>query len=227
MKNKDDQEQAYGTTWAGAGSNNLDTMETLFVNPGSNCMLSATGILNATTSLEAERRAAPTTRSTSSSSNEDLRRDAAGLGGLPLLCTRTPSRQDYIPDFRWSGAGGRTSRVGGNAGFFQTDRGPFTNVNTTYDALANLTKIWGSALRQVRRLLPEQLQAPEHLRELQQPDQLHRRRQQPVRHGLRATRTRPPASSTSTPRPRSTPCPSGATRTSSGTPRTTGRPARS
>ena len=35
-------------------------------------------------------------------------------------------------------------RVGGNAGQYQTDRGPFTNVNKTWDALANLTKIWGS-----------------------------------------------------------------------------------
>ena len=33
MNKKDDQEQAYGTTWAGAGSNNLDGMDTLFTTP--------------------------------------------------------------------------------------------------------------------------------------------------------------------------------------------------
>ena len=79
-----------------------------------------------------------------------------------------------------SSAAGRT----GNAGQYQTDRGPFTNENITHDVLANLTKVWGSHAVEVRLLLPEQLQAAEHLRELQQPDQLHRRREQPVRYGL-------------------------------------------
>ena len=35
-------------------------------------------------------------------------------------------------------------RVGSSAGIIQTDYGPFRNENTTYDALANLTKIRGS-----------------------------------------------------------------------------------
>ena len=51
MKNKEDILQAYGTTWAGNGSDQLP-MPVLFVHPGSNYMLSATGILNSTTSLE-------------------------------------------------------------------------------------------------------------------------------------------------------------------------------
>ena len=51
MNNKEDILQAYGTTWAGNGSDQLPT-PTLFVHPGSNYMLSATGILNSTTSLE-------------------------------------------------------------------------------------------------------------------------------------------------------------------------------
>ena len=45
MKTKEDILQAYGTTWAGNGSDQLPT-PTLFVHPGSNYMLSATGILN-------------------------------------------------------------------------------------------------------------------------------------------------------------------------------------
>ncbi len=51
MKNKEDILQAYGTTWAGNGSDHLP-MPVLFVHPGSNYMLSATGIVNSTTSLE-------------------------------------------------------------------------------------------------------------------------------------------------------------------------------
>ena len=43
MHNKEDILQAYGTTWAGNGSDQLPT-PTLFVHPGSNYMLSATGV---------------------------------------------------------------------------------------------------------------------------------------------------------------------------------------
>ena len=56
---------------------------------------------------------------------------------MPLLYPDAV-QADYIPDFALPG--GRT----GNAGQYQTDRGPFTNENTTYDVLANLTKIWGA-----------------------------------------------------------------------------------
>jgi outer membrane receptor protein involved in Fe transport len=45
---------------------------------------------------------------------------------------------DYIPDFRFRN--GRT----GDAGFYQTDRGPFTNKNQTWDFLASVTKVWGA-----------------------------------------------------------------------------------
>ena len=51
MNTKEDIVQAYGTTWAGNGSDQLPT-PTLFLHPGSNYMLSATGILSPTTSLE-------------------------------------------------------------------------------------------------------------------------------------------------------------------------------
>ena len=49
MHNNEDILQAYGTTWAGNGSDQLPT-PTLFVHPGSNYMLSATGVINSTTS---------------------------------------------------------------------------------------------------------------------------------------------------------------------------------
>ena len=95
---KDDHEQAYGTTWAGAGSNNLDGLDTLFTTPGSNFMLSTTGILSPTTSVELS-----VGRAHNSLDfivrNDELRRSAAGLSGLPLLFPDAV-QDDYIPDFR-------------------------------------------------------------------------------------------------------------------------------
>jgi hypothetical protein len=137
MKLQNTQDLPYGTTWAGAGSNNLNDMNTIFANPGSNYMLSATGILNASTSLEVSVGRANNSLDFTVG-NEKLRRSAAGLDGMPLLYADAV-QADFIPDLRFNGG-----RVGGNAGYYQTDRGPFTNVNTTWDALANLTKIWGS-----------------------------------------------------------------------------------
>lgn len=137
MKTKNDQTQPYGTTWAGAGSNNLDTINTLFETPGSNYMVSAVGVLNSTTSLELSWGRAHNSLDFSIQ-NENLRRSAAGLSSIPLLYPDAV-QQDYIPDLRFNGG-----RVGGSAGFFQTDRGPFTNENTTHDVIANLTKVWGA-----------------------------------------------------------------------------------
>ena len=135
MKNKEDITQAYGTTWAGNGSDQLPT-PVLFVHPGSNYMLSATGTLNNSTSLELSwGRAA-------NSLNyhlqlEKLFRANAGVSALPLLFPGA-LQADYVPFFRFRA--GRT----GNAGEYQTDRGPFTNENITHDIIANLTKVWGS-----------------------------------------------------------------------------------
>ena len=51
MHTKEDIVQAYGTTWAGNGSDQLPT-PTLFLHPGDNYMMSATGVLSPTMSLE-------------------------------------------------------------------------------------------------------------------------------------------------------------------------------
>jgi hypothetical protein len=135
MKTKEEITQAYGTTWAGNGSDQLPT-PTLFLHPGSNYLLSASGILNSSTSLEVSLGRA------ANSLNYDLQlengyRSAAGLSGMPLLYGDAV-QADYIPWLQFRG--GRTS----NAGQYQTDRGPFTNENITQDALANLTKVWGA-----------------------------------------------------------------------------------
>jgi hypothetical protein len=137
MNKKDDQEQPYGTTWAGAGSNNLDTVDTLFLTPGTNWLISATGIVNASTSLEMSVGRAHNSLDFTVR-NPLLTRSTANATGLPLLFPEAV-QADYIPDFRFDGG-----RLGTDAGRFQTDRGPFTNFNTTYDVIANLTKVWGS-----------------------------------------------------------------------------------
>jgi hypothetical protein len=135
MNTKEDILQAYGTTWAGNGSDQLPT-PTLFKHPGSNYMLSATGIINNTTSVELSWGRA------SNSLNYELQldnlfRSAAGLTDLPYLFPDAV-QSDYVPWFQF-----RTGRTG-NAGQYQTDRGPFTNENITHDVIANLTKVWGA-----------------------------------------------------------------------------------
>jgi hypothetical protein len=135
MKTKEDILQAYGTTWAGNGSDQLPT-PTLFLHPGSNYMLSTTGVLNNSTSMELSWGRAANSLNYQLQLDK-LRRSTAGLTGLPYLFPDV-IQGDYVPEFQFRG--GRT----GNAGQYQTDRGPFTNENITHDVIANLTKVWGS-----------------------------------------------------------------------------------
>jgi hypothetical protein len=135
MKNTDEHLQAYGTTWAGSGSMQLPT-PTLLHQPGSNYMVSTTAVLNNSTSLEVS-----WGRAYNSLNFEllkpELFREAAGVSALPLLYP-SALQADYAPWFVFRG--GRT----GNAGQYQTDRGPFTNQNITHDVIANITKVWGA-----------------------------------------------------------------------------------
>ena len=128
--------QAYGTTWAGNGSDQLPT-PTLFLHPGSNYMLSATGVLSPSMSLEVSwGRAA-------NSLNYELQEERLFLKNNPAMAQlpvfyADALQGDYVPWFQFRG--GRT----GNTGQYQTDRGPFTNKNVTHDVVANLTKVAGS-----------------------------------------------------------------------------------
>jgi hypothetical protein len=134
MNTKEEILQAYGTTWAGNGSDQLPT-PTLFLHPGKNYLLTASGILSPTTSLEVSFGRAENSLNYELQL-EKLRRANAGVGSLPSLFP-SAIQADYVPYFIFRG--GRT----GNAGQYQTDRGPFTNENITHDVLANLTKIIG------------------------------------------------------------------------------------
>ena len=134
MNTKEEILQAYGTTWAGNGSDQLPT-PTLFIHPGKNWMVSTQGILSNTMSLEAS------IGSAKNSLNYDMQVDQlyranSGLTNFPYLYPSAP-QADYVPYFQFRS--GRTS----NAGQYQTNSGPFTNKNETYDVITNLTKVWG------------------------------------------------------------------------------------
>jgi hypothetical protein len=137
MHTKEDIVQAYGTTWAGNGSDQLPT-PTLFLHPGDNYMMSATGVLSSTMSLEMSwGRAA-------NSLNYELQEDRLFLANNPAMAQlpifyNDALQGDYVPWFVFRD-GGRTN----NVGQYQTDRGPFTNKNVTHDVVANLTKVAGS-----------------------------------------------------------------------------------
>jgi hypothetical protein len=122
MHNNEDILQAYGTTWAGNGSDQVPT-PTLFVHPGSNYMLAATGILSPSTVMEVSWGRAANSLNYQLQ-REQLRRSNAGVSALPALFPEA-IQADYVPFFRFRA--GRT----GNAAEYQTDRGPFTNENVT------------------------------------------------------------------------------------------------
>ncbi|MCG6923649.1 MAG: Plug and carboxypeptidase regulatory-like domain-containing protein [Acidobacteria bacterium] len=134
MRSKDLQKLAYG--WLG-GSNVLDDSATTFDRPGRNWMLSATGILDPATSLEISVGSAHNAIDVEMG-KPTLRRSAAGLTDLPLLYPDAV-QQDYIPTLFYS-----AGRVGPSAAYYLTGYMPFVNENTTYDVVANLTRVWGS-----------------------------------------------------------------------------------
>ena len=94
MNNSDTELQAYGTTWAGSGSDQLP-MPVLHPVPGRNWMVSATGILNSTTSLEVSIGAGRNAL-TYELQAQQLFRANSGLTGLPYLYPDAP-QGDYIP----------------------------------------------------------------------------------------------------------------------------------
>ncbi len=136
MKTQENIVQAYGTTWAGNGSDQLPT-PVLFLHPGSNFMMSATGVLSPTMSLELSWGRAANSLNYELQQASLFRASNAAFAQLPYLYPDAV-QGDYVPQFIFRG--GRT----GNAGQYQTDRGPFTNENITHDVVANLTKVAGS-----------------------------------------------------------------------------------
>ena len=134
MDTKNDVTQAYGTPWAGNGSYQVP-MDVLFQNPGKNWMVSTTGILNTTTSLEVSVGSAHNSLNYVMNAQQ-LYRSNSGLTDFPYLYPDAV-QQDYVPFFQFGG-----TNIA-NQAEYQTNNGPFSNENTTWDAVANLTKVWG------------------------------------------------------------------------------------
>ena len=134
MDTKNDTTQAYGTPWAGNGSYQVP-MEVLFLNPGKNWMLSTTGILNNSTSLEVSVGTAHNSLNYQMNAQQ-LYRSNSDLTNFPYLYADAVQK-DYVPFFQFGG-----SNIA-NQAEYQTNNGPFSNENTTWDVVANLTKIWG------------------------------------------------------------------------------------
>lgn len=129
----------YGISgWSIGG--NLDTMQVISNTPARNFMISTTGVINNTTSFEFSLGTAHNSLDHYTTSENLTRANLQKLANgqaLPMLNT-SAIQNDYIPYFTYGG--GRIA----NAPVFRIGQAPFTNFNTTYDVVANLTKVMGS-----------------------------------------------------------------------------------
>jgi len=121
----------YGSFVLGA---NLPLTTVSDLRPVRNYSFSATGVLSNSLFLEA----------TFGTGHNDLsifdalgkwNRTKLGLKDLPLLYP-SAVKDDYPPRLEFGGRAGNNPNIGSN-------NAPFYNFNTTYDALTNLTKVWG------------------------------------------------------------------------------------
>src|SRR5512143_652914 len=101
MDTANDTTQAYGTPWAGNGSYQVP-MDVLFKNPGKNWMLSTTGILNSTTSLEVSVGKAHNSLDYVMNAKQ-LYRANSGLTNFPYLYPDAVQK-DYVPFFQFGGS---------------------------------------------------------------------------------------------------------------------------
>ncbi len=103
--------------------------------PGHNWMVSATGVLSSTAALEISVGSAHNSID-SYTTSESLTRTAAGMASLPTLFPSVV-QDDIVPTFTYPGGRIGSPAVIGTALF------PFTNFNTTYDVLGNVTRVVG------------------------------------------------------------------------------------
>lgn len=114
---------------------NIDTLNVISDVPGRNWMVSTTGILNNTTSLEVSVGSGHNSLS-HTVSNDAFTRTGSGLSNLPVLYPGS-IQEDLLPQVSFGGG-----RIGSPV-FLNSGQAPFTNFNTTYDVVANLTKVLG------------------------------------------------------------------------------------
>jgi hypothetical protein len=135
LHNKDNRSLPYGVNWA-AGTNGVDTAMGHWDIPGYNWVGSTTGILNNTTSLEISVGSAHNSLDIYLA-NPDLKRSASAVGQIPMPYPDA-IQDDWVPHFLFDG--GRIN----NPARYITHQAPFTNFNTTYDVIGNITKIMGA-----------------------------------------------------------------------------------
>jgi Carboxypeptidase regulatory-like domain/TonB-dependent Receptor Plug Domain len=115
---------------------NLDNIDVTSDVPGQNLLVSSTGIINNTTSIELSFGRGH--NSLDHITNYDkMKRSATDIKNIPMFFPDA-IQLDYIPQFNFGG--GRIA----NSPFYNTNQAPFTNFNTTYDIVANLTKVMGN-----------------------------------------------------------------------------------
>ena len=112
------------------------SMQGRFDVPGYNWMISANGVLGPKTSLEVSVGSAHNSIDIYAT-NESLTKSACG--GCPTCRSSTPRPSRATCHPRCASSGGR---VGSPVPLSNSGQGPFTNFNTTYDVIANLTKVW-------------------------------------------------------------------------------------
>ena len=113
---------------------NLPGIEISDVRPVYNVSISATGVLSPTLFAEVTFGTGHNSIYIHDSAGEFTRANL-GVSALPLLYPDAV-QQDLPPHFQLAG------RFGTQANF-NSSQSPFTNFNTTYDVLGNLTKVWG------------------------------------------------------------------------------------
>jgi len=129
----------YGVSgWSIGG--NLDDFNVISNTPGRNWMASTTGIINNTTSLEISVGSAHNSLDHYTADEKFTRANLTKLAGgqeIPMLY-KTGIQNDYIPQFNYGG-----DRIS-NSPLYRIAQSPFSNFNTTYDIIANLTKVMGT-----------------------------------------------------------------------------------
>ncbi len=116
-------------------SANVPIVAGIVAAPGYNWMVSTTGVLSSTAALEISVGSAHNAID-SYTTSESLTRTAAGMASLPTLFP-TSVQDDLVPTFTYPGG-----RIGSPAAL-NTSLLAFTNFNTTYDVLGNVTKAIG------------------------------------------------------------------------------------
>jgi hypothetical protein len=138
MHQTDPQWIPYGVTWA--AGDNVGTLDGYRHQPGRNWMVSAVGVLDSSTALEISLGSAHNSLDISGD-NPLVKRSASDIQNLPMLFPDAV-QEDFIPRFSFGDlrGGGRI----GNPAWIRTQQAPFTNYNTTYDAIVNVTKVIAS-----------------------------------------------------------------------------------